>query len=202
MERVVKLIILLISISIWSCGDTDQIILLPGKGIVLNEDSILLDQTDIETLKRITNTDVTPKLSVRISDGFDLQTGEELSESAFVRNLTYKSIDFEYAGLDSTALTLDWISLDDAKDMKVILTNEIFIGSKNPNIIGYLGSLQSHDFVSADSLEYNINSQGISFQLVRDSLNNRILNSVSIHYYLRSKTAANTVYVSCASVRI
>ncbi len=194
MGRVTRLI-LLTSILIWSCNDHDRILVLPGDGIILNGDSILLDRTDIETLKRITKTGVTPNLSIRISDGVDLETGEETSDSAFVRNLTYKSIDFEYAGLDSIDLTLDWISINYASDTKVVVTSEVFLGAKNPDIISYLGPLQSHDFVSADSLTYNIYSQGISFQLVRDSLNNKVLDNVSVHYYFKNKTAANKMHV-------
>ena len=176
---------LLTSFLTWSCNDRDRILVLPGDGIILNGDSILLDRTDIETLKRITKTSVTPNLSIRISDEVDLETGEGTSESTFVRNLTHKSIDFEYAGLDSMVLTLDWISIDYTNDTEVVVTNEIFLGAKNPDIVSYLGQLQSHDFVSADSLTYNIYSQGISFQLERDSLNYRVLKNISVHYYLK-----------------
>ncbi|MFN7260085.1 MAG: hypothetical protein ACK5TU_09330, partial [Cyclobacteriaceae bacterium] len=63
-----------------TCGQTrDRVDLLPGTGLLINGDSILINRTTVEQLEKILNIKDTSNLSIRIWDGFNEKTMEEVS---------------------------------------------------------------------------------------------------------------------------
>lgn len=128
--RLVSLVGLLILIQ--SCRSNDDwIIAVPGRGLYINGDSILIYRTSINDLERELGIkrDTASFPDIRISDGFIKETGEQFSESKFVTNLTYKSIDFEFSGNKEDSMKLEWIRIKNANDIKVRVNDKLVLGN-------------------------------------------------------------------------
>ena len=170
-----------------SCKPDDNwTIAIPGKGIVVNRDSILINKSTIKDLEPIFGIKTDPNLnpSIRVSDGINTETGEWTSDTDFVINFHVKSIDFEFSGNKQDNLRLKWITLKDTIGLKVKINEQIILGMEKPDILGQFKSLTKDDYISDDHLTFNFYSHGVSFLL--DSVRGQSrLKEISIHYTVK-----------------
>jgi hypothetical protein len=170
-----------------SCKSNDDwIVAIPGRGLYINGDSILIYRTSISDLEKELGIkrDTATFPDIRISDGFSKKTGEQYSESKFVTNLTYKSIDFEFSGDKEDSMKLEWIRIKDTNDIKVRVNDKLILGMVSPDILTSFSPKPDNDYVSEDMLTYNFYSYGISFGLEKNN-DDKILKEVSVHYVLK-----------------
>ena len=111
-----------------------------------------------------------------------METGMDISGTEFGKNIMYRGIEFEYKGVSKDSLNLEWIRIKKNDNLKVIIINDhIMLGRDLTSDRCLLYQETKNDYISDDSLTYNMYSQGVSFQFERQG-NNRILEEVSIHY--------------------
>ena len=157
-----------------------------GEQIQVNEITIKLNKTSVdEVLKALELEDI---FGVSFShwDGVDMETGESTYGSEFVKNILYKGIDFEFKGQTKDSLILDWIRIKKTDYLDVKVNDQISLGDTNPPVDKYFKEQNKYDYISDDSLTYNLYSQGVSFQFDRKG-EDRILKEVSIHYKIEEK---------------
>ena len=99
MKKTVILIFLISAFSIESFGQqNDTVKVLPGEGIVYNNDTILLNKTSISELhQKLRIIDMNPdEYRVYNVDGWDSETWEGVSWIEYNREIEYKSIVFSF----------------------------------------------------------------------------------------------------------
>lgn len=119
-------------------------------------------------------------------DDVDMETGQFTYSYEFEKNIHYKGIDFEFKGKSKDSLTLEWIRIKQTDYLDVKVNDKISLGDTNPSVDKYFGKHSKYDYISDDSLTYNLFSQGISFQFKQKGLD-RILKEVSIHYKIEEE---------------
>ena len=152
-----------------------------GEQITVTNKSIRLYQTTIEEVLKAFEFEDKFEVYFAIWDGVDMETGMDISGTEFGKNIMYRGIEFEYKGVSKDSLNLEWIRIKKNDNLKVIINDHIMLGQTNPPIDVYFTKRTKNDYISDDSLTYNMYSQGVSFQFERQG-NNRILEEVSIHY--------------------
>lgn len=178
------IILSILALVLITCGQTrDRVDLFPGTGLTINGDSILINRTTVEELEKILNIKDTSNLSIRIWDGFNEKAMEEVSGTEVVKNIKFKTLDFEYVGDDSTNLKLQWVRISNSDNMDVIVNNKIKLGTLNPKIKESFKQT-STDYVSNDQKTYNFYSHGVSFKLV-DAADGLLLDELSVHYTVK-----------------
>jgi hypothetical protein len=164
----------------------DFVKVIPGQGIVLNDDSIMLYKTSVSELCNLLkiNCDQQPYiLRVRHWDGFDVKTGESVSGSELYKGITYKSILFEFSDpYKEDSIKLHWIKIKEDKTIKAYTDSGIELGETNPNIIKIYPLIKNNDYSSDDSLTYNLYTYGVSFQLERTKNKDLRVIEISTHY--------------------
>lgn len=164
----------------------DFVKILPGHGIVFNDDSIKLFKTTVNDLCRILkikDKQGPNELTIRNWDGFDPKTREEISGTDYYKEIKYKSIIFQFLdSTDSKNLTLNWIQIKEDKSIKAYTDNGLELGAINPKINQIYPKTGQWDYFSRDSLTYNFYTYGISLSLVRLQNNNLRLIEISTHY--------------------
>ena len=181
-----NLTIILLFISFFSIGQKyDFVKILPGQGIVYNNDSILLKKTSItDTFKtlKIKDTSNPNVFSITNWDGIDSETGEWTSGTVYTREIEFKSITFNFShetSLDS--LELNSIEIKENSNLKIYTDNGIMIGMINPKIKEYYPLIGKQDYISDSGLTYNLYKYGISFQLEKLENNDLRLIEISTH---------------------
>jgi hypothetical protein len=183
MKNLILFLIILFSLYSFSCSEKrNKIVIFPGVGISLNNDSILLDKTSSEALSLILKQKDTFNISKKHTELFDPKNGEESSIDEIIKHIYYKDIDFEYRGETKDNLLLQYITIKENPDYSVFIHDNISLGQINPPIDQFYElKSESYDFQSDDNLVYHFYSQGISFRL--DSvLNGRQLIEVTVHF--------------------
>lgn len=164
----------------------DFVKILPGKGIVYNSDTILLQKTKIRELCKVFKVKAPPKLNefdVTMWDGYNSETGRDTSGSYYETHIKYKSIDFEYTddnNVDSLKLSL--IRIKQSKGLKIYTDNGFIIGDVNPKIKEVYSDLKKKDYVSDNKLTYKLYTYGISFHLEKLINGDLRLVEISTHY--------------------
>jgi hypothetical protein len=162
----------------------DKITVLAGKGIVLNGDSILIGKTSHRELARILKIRDNNELVLAIWDGFDAETGERISGDEFRKELSYKTVQFEYVSQDTVNFKLNWIRVGKSKELEVKVTDDLLLGDVNPKLQPSFSKESEHDYISISGLTYNLYSRGISLQL--DTVDSqKVLKEVSVHYTIK-----------------
>jgi len=160
---------ILIFINLICLGATGQrydfVKVLPGTGIVFNNDSILLGSTSIKRVCRIFNVKDNPnKFQMTMWDGEDEKS--ELSGIDFSKDIIYKSITFEFSDkVDRNNLKLTSIKLKADKSLKIYTDNGLIIGMTNPDIKELFPIFKKPDYISEDKLKYGLYTYGIHLQL-------------------------------------
>jgi hypothetical protein len=167
----------------------DFVKVIAGKGIVFNNDSILIENTNINKTCKIlginppSNSDL-----ILISEwsGFDSETMEDTSGTEWLREIKYKSLVFEFASEnDKNNLKLRWIKIKKDNSIKAYTDTGFELGDVNPNISEIYPNESKHDYVSDNGLTYNLYSHGISFQLEKVNETKNIITEISVHYRLK-----------------
>jgi hypothetical protein len=187
--KMTRLIYLLILCLISSSGfgqKLDLIKVLPGFGIVFNNDSIKLEKTSIEEIYRILNIIDDGNSYLTLNDGIDLETRAEISWTEIVKEINYKSIIFKFTGEnDSDTLKLTEIRIKEDKSIKTYLENELEIGMINPQIEAFYSLVDKLDYISDNGLVFYLNSYGITINLEKMVNENLKLTEISIHLRLK-----------------
>jgi len=160
--------------------DKGKITTLPGVGIILNGDSILLNRTNLLDLKKAFNISEDPFLQREIWDGVDTN-GNSTYGILFRKEIKFMGITFQYESPDTVNFKLKWIRIPFNKDFEVIILDRVRLGQINPPIDTYFKKVTKHDYIAKDRLTYNLYSQGISFHF-EPIKKGRMLEEVSIHY--------------------
>ncbi|HEV7349858.1 hypothetical protein [Telluribacter sp.] len=187
MPRQLKIFIsLAILFSFSFAGEKQKVLVFPGVGIAINNDTIYIEKTSPKQLSKTLKIKEQFGTSDRIWDGYNPETGESVSGSEMVKNIIYKGIDFEFTGKIRDSLTLKWIKIKVNKNFNVYINDSLYLGQINPPLDRYFKKNNKYDYISDSRMTYNLYSVGISFQL--DSLKmKRCLNEVSVHYTIKSK---------------
>jgi hypothetical protein len=164
----------------------DRVKIMPGVGIIINTDTILIKKTTPEQLLAYLKLEDNFHTGFRHSDGFDSKTGQSVYSDDLVKNIIYKEIDFEFTGKVKDSLKLMWIRIKANSLLDVCITESIKLGQRAPTIDNVFKKVNNHDYIAKDSLTYNLYSQGISFHFkkVRRS---RKITEVSVHYIIEGK---------------
>ena len=165
----------------------DFVKILPGVGIVYDNDSIILNKTTIRELHqilKIKDTSNPNEISIRMWDGYDPETLEAASGSEYTREIEFKSITFEFADdKDKNNLKLRLIRMSDNNTLKIYTDNGLLIGMVNPKIKEFYPLAGKMDYISDNGLTYNLYSYGISIQL--EKLDNNDLKLIEISTHLK-----------------
>jgi hypothetical protein len=187
-HNLITVLVFFTQITQHSIGQTYSFVkVYPGIGIVFNNDSILLGKTNIKETCRILKIKYNDNgiLLPSMWDGFDAITFKRISGSEFIRNIKYKSIEFEFASeKDENNLKLRWITIKEDNSFKIYTSNGIEMSELNPKINEIFPLLTNNDHVSEDKLTYNLYSQGISLHLVKLSSGDLKVVEISAHYKL------------------
>ncbi len=179
------IILLLINSKLFG-GQNDFIKVLPGIGIVYNNDSIILNKTTINELNKILkikDNSQRVEISIKIWDGVDPLTLRPISGTEYIREIEFKSIKFEFANKkDMDNLKLKCIKIRNGKTLKIFTVNGLTFGMINPKIRNFFPAIAKGDYISDDGLTFNLYSYGISIQL--EKLKNNDLRLFEISIYL------------------
>ncbi|MBK7627261.1 MAG: hypothetical protein IPJ16_08745 [Bacteroidales bacterium] len=164
----------------------DFVKVIAGQGIIYNNDSIILFKTTINDLCKILNIKLTQdpnEFTIRMWDGYDPKTGEAVSGSDVNKEINYKSMNFQFSDSSSNkTLKLNWIQIKEDKTLKVYTDSGLQIGDINPKIAQKYLLYMNNDFISSDSLTYNLYTYGISFRLEKINKKDLTLTEISTHY--------------------
>jgi hypothetical protein len=163
----------------------DFVKILPGIGIVYNNDSIILNKTTIRELHRILKINYTPnpnEFLMTMWDGYDPETLESTSGTEYTREIKFKSITFEFADeTDRDNLKLRWIRMKGDNTLKIYTDNGLMIGMINPKIKEFYPLTGKRDYISENGLTYNLYKYGISLQFERIENDDLKLIELSTH---------------------
>ena len=182
----INILILILLFSIKLSGQQyDFVKILPGIGIVYNNDSIILQKTTIKELYRtlkIKKNSNPNEIRMILWDGYDSETFEPKSGIEFMRKVKFKTIEFEFTSeTDKNNLKLKQIKIKGDKNLKIYTDNGLMIGMYNPQIKETYPLIGKRDYISEDSLTYNLYNYGISFQLEKLDFNSLSLIEISTH---------------------
>ena len=172
---------------------------LPGQGIVYDNDSILLFKTTVRKVCSIFKIKYKPNpnnYTISHWDGFDSDTGKATSGTEYIKEIKFKSIIFEFADeKDKMHLKLRWIRIQGDKGLRwiriqgdkglrVFTENGLEIGMINPRITDLYPQVLKHDYIADNKLCYNLYTYGVSMQLEKLPNNDLKLTEISTHYKL------------------
>lgn len=182
--RFKHLIIICLSFSSSLLGQHyDFVKIIPGQGIVYNNDTILLYSTTIEDIYRIFKFKDPPdplnpdKIKISLWSGENDNGGIE-----FLRLIEFKSIIFKFftEGV-GYLLELSNIYIKEDNSFKAYTDNGLMIGMINPNINEIFPSFGKKDYISESGLSYQLFSHGISLKL--EKINDEDLKIIEIEVY-------------------
>jgi hypothetical protein len=165
---------------------THNIIILPGQGIVFDKDSVLLYKTtykEVCKILKIRDKTKTNEFTISHWDGFDPETGESASGSEYIKEINYKSINFEFADeKDNDSVKLRRIMIKGEKSLRISTDSGIEMGMINPQIDSIYPETGEFYYISDDKLTYNLYPYGISFRLEKLENNDLKLIEISTHF--------------------
>lgn len=168
----IKLLFLFTIIMIFSsCNKNDSsehlsVKIIPGYGVLINQDSIILGKARLDELRAKLKFITKPRMYTwTMWDGINPKTGKDTGGSYCEAKIKYKSIYFNFwMEEDSSKSIIVSVELTDLKNMNVILDG-LDILKANPKILSVFPKRKEEDYISSDSLEYQMKSYGISFFL-------------------------------------
>ncbi len=167
----------------------DFVKVIAGKGIVFNNDSILLYKTSIKKTCEIFKVkDISDSEDIIMSewDGYDPETLEMTGGTEWIKEVKFKNIVCEFSSdSDVKKLELRWIRIRADKTMKIYTDSGFEMGEINPDILELFPKVSKHDFVSSDLKTYNLYTYGVSFGLDRLENNDLRLIEISTHYKIK-----------------
>jgi hypothetical protein len=167
----------------------DFVKVIAGKGIVFNNDSILIEKTDINNTCKILG--INPPSSSDLIlmstwSGFDSETMEAASGTEWLKEIKYKSLVFKFASeTDKENLKLRWIKIRKDNLVKAYTDTGFELGDANPNISEVYPKQTKYDYISDNGMTYNLYTHGISFQLEKEDAPRKIINEISVHYKMK-----------------
>jgi hypothetical protein len=188
MNHSIIILFTLLSINVYSLtGQSfDLVKVIPGIGLVYNNDSILLNRTNINKaceILKMTDDSKSDMLFLSIWDGYKGDTFEDTSGTEWVRKIHHKSLEFEFASdSDKDNLRLRWIRIGEDQSLKVYTDNGLEMGDLNPNIFELYPKLSKDYYVSDDSTTYNLYDYGVSLRLEKLKTGDLKVIEISTHY--------------------
>lgn len=179
--KIFVLLLPILFLNSFSGTDREKVTVKAGELIQVGETFICLNKTSVSEILEVFELKDIFDVSFLHWDGVDAETGESTYGNEFIKIIPYKGIDFEFKGKTQDNLTLKWIRLKNIDYLDVKVNDHISLGDTNPSIDKYFVRQNKFDYISDDSLTYNLYSQGISFKFSKED-GNRVLIEVSIHY--------------------
>lgn len=163
------------AIGLLSCSyQTMQINLVPGLGVIINEDTIFLDKSSPIDLIKFTHLKDTFDFHYVQWDGFD-SDGNSIYGSYVKKNIPFNCMTFEFNGPKEDSLSLKAIYIDLMNLSSQILLSEKIITDTSISIINEFPNSLRTDILSENSSEH-----GVTFLL--DSSTTQIkIEKISIH---------------------
>jgi hypothetical protein len=189
------LLVLLVCFTKLKAQSVLHVKILPGVGIVVNKDSIILDQTTIPELNRLlklppksaTDNEESGNLFDSIvihSDGYNPETMQQVGGDQFIKEIQFKSINFHFSSFSGwDDLKLKSITIRENRELVAITNKGLKIGMFQPNVSAKYKVQATTDYISDDGLYYHFYSQGISFQLEKS--NSDRLKLIEVSTYLK-----------------
>ena len=108
----------------------DFVKIIPGQGIVFNNDSIILGKTSIKEVCRIFKVKDNPN-EIRVTEGESVykRKGEPQSYTYYSRDIIYKSITFTFGDENAQNFELVSIKAKEDKSLKIYTNNGLIIGT-------------------------------------------------------------------------
>ncbi len=163
----------------------EQIIIRPGKEIQIGHKIFCLKHSTIKEVLDVFELEDFFYTSPVHWDGIDSETGESVHGYEFKKEISCKGINFIFIGPKKDSLLLEKIEIKKTEFYDVHINKKIKLGDTNPPLDRYFGKRKKHDYISSDSLTYNLYSRGISFYFTEDE-KEKILNRVSIHWKIKN----------------
>jgi hypothetical protein len=176
----IKLLALVFLFPILAFAQIDTLFVLPGEGLVIKSDTIFINKTPIDEAMKHLGIDELPTLGYATASGVNLETGEFFCEAFVTRELKFSGISFDYEGDAEEDLNLKWITIPKSDYYFAKVSDTITLGQLNPMLDSFFPKASKYDYVSDDSLTYNLYSYGISFSLNKEE--QKILDEISVHY--------------------
>ncbi|OAN60706.1 hypothetical protein A8B79_09290 [Balneola sp. EhC07] len=178
-----KFIAFVFLVPVSAFAQIDSLSVLPGRGLVIKSDTIFINKTTIEETMNLLEINELPPLGYATVSGVNLDTGEFFCEAFVTRELKFLGINFDYEGETEKDLKLKWIRISVSDSYFAKFSETLFLGQFNPKIDSFFPEVSKYDYVSEDSLTYNLYSSGISFSL--KGKEQKILNEISVHYKIK-----------------
>jgi len=160
----------------------DFVKIIPGQGIVFNNDSIILGKTSIKEVCRIFKIKDNPnEIIVTEGTGFYEKTGESRSDTYYSREIIYKSITFTFGDENAQNYELVEIKAKEDKSLKIYTDNGLVIGMINPKLRELFPEISRRNYISKTSLTYNLFTYGISLELEKMTNDDLKLVEISTH---------------------
>lgn len=150
--------------------DFDYVKIIAGKGIVLNNDSILIDRTTLRDLMKMLKIDKEPSMSICDWSGRDFETKKDTGGQYSQMELNYKTLNFSFTTVERGTnnernFKLSSIKIGNDETIKAYTDNGIELGDINPNIKEKFPETGKYDLISDTKEYYDLRSYGITFSL-------------------------------------
>ena len=157
-----------------------RIKILPGSGILYKNDSILLLQSILANTCKILkiNKNKQNEVEVTSSQGVNTVNNKSVDYSEYTRVVKFQNLIFRFD--DKKPNKLLSIKIRPDEKTKILTEKDIEIEIINPKIKDLYTNLQPEDFISSDSLNYYLNSYGVSFHLEKTTNNDFQIIEISI----------------------
>lgn len=169
-QRLLISFFLLLSLQGWG-QEVDTVQILPGRGIIINSDSVLLGDKNYLNLAKKLHTKVPPDLSIMYNG--DCITTDMQFVYPMSREVDYDSINFIYQSCgDSINMSLSNIFIGNSPHLYSYITNDINIGGSDTAILKTFKK-SIYDGISNSSTEkrYIYYSLGVILFSVNSNIN-------------------------------
>ncbi len=172
-------VVLIINLTELLAYEPLKVEILPGCGLILDKDSILIGKTNlldfINKYKSKYNLPNDVESVVVFWDGYDTEKKQDIGGSYYESVIKIKSIEFTFCSPDSSSGTfpndynkfdLTEIFITNLQGMMITL-DKVELTEPNPRVLELFPSINSDTDISSDSLEYYLYNNGITFILQR-----------------------------------
>ncbi len=159
----------------------DTVMIIPGKGIILNNDSILLGKTILQNILTKFKNLKEPESIISAATGFDSLTNEPFSEISYEKELVYKSMVFGfYSNKRNGNFELSYIQITKDNSIWGFINKNLKLGTVNPKIVDDFPLQGQLDYISNTKDSYHLNSYGLTIELTKID-NNLEVNKIIIN---------------------
>jgi len=154
--------------------------ILPGKGIVYNGNTILLNNTTAKELAEFLAIDDNTPVTFVEAECYD-EEGNSFNCGHYTKSIQYAGMTFDFGGTTEDSLQLNWINLPIDPNHSVFINDTLLIDPHFNQVPLYFPKQTKYDHLADNEMGYDLYSYGLSFRY--DSVKEeRLLKEISVHY--------------------